>query len=294
MKRKYLVIIIFILILTGCKTKTYTVTFIDNKDILAKVEVKKGNTIKNIDKPTKDGYIFLNWLKDGVEYNNDNPVTSDITLEASWTEIPNPVKTFQVTFDFGNEKKTVSVKEGEKATVPKDKPYKEKYKFLGWYVGDTLYDFDSTIDKDILITAKFEKNRVMIDYDLDGGTGTIQVEIEKGTIPDRPKEPKKFGYTFKYWTINNEPYNFDKELFEDTKIKAIYEANSYVKVTFNTDGGNEIPSQMLISGESIKTLPIPVKEGYTFKYWTINGEKFDINMKITIDIVLIALYEEKE
>ena len=293
MKRKYILIIIFILILSGCKPKTYTVTFVDSNTEMAKIEVKKGSNIKNIAKPTKEGYIFLNWLKDGVEYNNDNPITSDITLEASWTEIPNPIKTYQVTFDFGSDKKTMSVKEGEKVLIPKEKPTKEKYKFLGWYVGDTLYDFDTPIDKDLVITAKFEKNRITIDYDLDGGTGTIQVEIEKNTIPDRPKDPHKFGYTFKYWMVDNKPYNFDKELSEDTKIKAIYEANTYVKVSFNTDGGNEIPSQMIISGESITSLPTPIKNGYKFKFWTINDEMFDKNMKITTDIVLVASYEKE-
>ncbi len=292
--KKYIIVIILIAVLTSCKLKTYTVTFVDENVELAKVEVKKGDNLDDIDNPTKDGYIFLNWLKDGLDYDTQTPITEDITLEATWTAIPNPVKTFTVSFNFGNEVKSVSVKEGEKVSKPKEIPQKEKYKFLGWYIGDTLYDFDTPIEKDLTITAKFEKNRLLISYDLVGGTGTVQVEIEKGTIPDKPKNPNKFGYTFINWKIGNKVYNFDTPLYEDTTITANYEANVYYKVSFDSAGGNEIASQMIVSGHTISYLPKAIKEGYTFKYWTYNGEQFDINTEIKKDLKLVALYEEDQ
>ena len=292
MKKYYLIIILLLTILTSCKAKTYKVTFMDDNKELSTIEVKKGTNLTNIDNPTKEGYIFLSWLKDGLEYNVSSPITKDITLQASWTEVPNPIKTYTITFNFGTELKTVSVKEGEKVSKPKEIPKKEKYKFLGWYVGETLYDFDTPVNKDIVLAAKFEKNRITINYDLDGGTGTIEVEIEKNSIPDRPKNPQKFGYTFKYWEIDGKLYNFDEPLNKDTTIKAIYEATIYVKVTFDTSGGNEITSKMLVSGDTLKDLPMPEKDGYIFDYWEYNGEEFDTEMKITKDITLIANYKQ--
>ncbi len=290
--KKLSLIIITLLLLTSCKANTYTVTFVDNNETILTANVKKGENLSNIEKPTKDGYIFLGWLKDGFDYNMDNPINEDMTLEASWVETPNPIKTYTISFNFGNEIRTISVKEGEKVTKPKAIPKKEKHKFIGWYDGDTLYDFNSPVTKDFVLTAKFEKSRLTIKYDLDGGTGTIEVEIEKGTIPDKPKNPSKFGYTFTNWTINNETYNFDKPLDSDTTIKANYEANVYYKVTFDTVGGNEINSQMIISGNKLETIPTPTKEGYTFLYWEYNGEEFNKDMEITEDIILIAKYEE--
>ena len=290
--KKISLIFLSILLLTSCKTKTYTVTFIDDNEQIMAVEVKKGEPLGDIKNPNKEGYIFMGWTKDGLEYNINSPVNKDMTLEASWVETPNPTKSYTVTFNFGDEIKTVSIKEGEKVTIPKVTPKKDKHKFLGWYDGDTLYDFETPVTKDFVLTAKFEKNRLLIKYDLDGGTGTIEVEIEKGTIPDKPKNPTKFGYTFKYWTIDNETYNFDKPLEKDTTIKANYEANVYVKVSFDTDGGNEISSQMIISGNKLESIPTPEKEGYTFLNWEYNNEKFDQNMKITENITLIAKYEE--
>lgn len=294
MKKKYLILTIIILLLTSCKVKTYTVTFIDDSRELSNVVVKKGDNIKDITTPKKEGYIFLNWLKDGLEYDPATPINEDITLTATWVEEPTLPNTHKVTFDFGTYKKTQTVFDGEKANKPQETPTKEKYTFLGWYYNDKLYDFNTPVKEDITIIAKFEKNRIIIHYDLNGGTGTVEVEIEKDTIPDKPKDPNRFGYTFSTWTINGKKYDFDKPLHEDTTIVANYIANVYVRVSFNTDGGNTISSQMLIAGETLTTLPIPKKEGYTFKYWSYNDEEFDIKTKITKDITLIAVYTKDE
>lgn len=292
MKKKYLFLTIIVLLLTSCKTKTYTVTFVDDNKELSNIVVKKGDNIEEIDVPEKEGYIFLNWLKDGLDYDTSTPITEDITLTATWVEEPDIPNTHKVTFDFGTFKKTQTIIDGELATEPKEIPKKEKYTFIGWYYNDELYDFNTKVNKDITVLAKYEKTRLTINYDLDGGSGTIKVEIDKGTIPEIPKTPNKFGYTFKYWTLNNEEYKFDTPLYEDTTIKAIYEANSYVRVFFNTSGGNTISSKMLIQGDTLKELPTPKKEGFIFKYWSYNDKEFDINTKIENDITLIAIYEK--
>lgn len=292
--KKYLILTIIILLLTSCKQKTYTVTFIDNNQELSSIIVKKGDNIKNINTPEKEGYIFQNWTKDGLDYDMSTPITEDITLSAIWVEEPNLPNTHKVTFDFGTYKKTQTIFDGELATEPKETPKKEKYIFIGWYYNNQLFDFSTPIKENITITAKFQKNRIIINYDLSGSTGTLKVEIDKGSIPDIPKTPEKFGYTFTYWSINNNKYNFDIPLYEDTTIKANFEAKIYVRVSFNTDGGNTINSQMLQKGEKLKELPTPKKENSIFKYWSYNDKEFDINTTIEKDITLIAIYEEQE
>ena len=292
--KKYLILIVIIFLLTSCKQKTYTVTFIDNDKLISQITVKKNDNIKNIDNPEKEGYIFLNWQKNGIEYNKSNPITEDITLIATWVKEPTPPNMHTVTFDFGALKKTKTVDDGKTIEMPKEEPKKDKHEFIGWYYQDKLYDFSTPIYEDITLTAKFEKTRIKINYDLNGGTGTIEVEIDKGDIPKVPKVPIRFGYIFTYWTIDNKKYDFDTPLYEDTTIKANYEATVYVRVTFNTDGGNTIQSQMLVAGDTLKTLPTPEKVGYTFKYWSYQNAIFDINTKIEKDITLIAVYEQIE
>ncbi len=291
--KKYLLLFIFIpLLITGCKEKTYTVTFVDNDTILASVNVKKGSNLKNIEVPEKEGYIFVSWLKDGLDYDLNTPINDDTVLSASWTLKPNLEKNHTVTFDIDGVLKTQTVDDGDVAVRPTKDPVKEKYTFLGWYVGEVEYDFKKPVVKDIVIVAKFKKNRIVVTYDLNGGTGsTVTTEIDKGSIPDKPKTPTKFGYNFITWSLDGKPYNFDFPLNADTTIKAIWEATVYVKVTFDSDGGSSIPEVMLSLGTSLSELPTPTKDGYTFKYWTYNGSKFDINTKVQEDIKLVALYE---
>lgn len=291
--KKYLILIILLLSITACKGKTYNVTFMDENVKLASVEIKKGGSIKNINTPEKEGYIFVSWLKDGIDYDPNTPITEDITLNATWVEIPNPTKSYTVTFNFGDYTKTASVKEGNKVAIPKEKPSKIRYKFLGWYLGDAPYDFDKEVTNDITINAKFVKDRLVIKYDLAGGTGTtIESEIDINSIPDKPKNPKRFGYNFTGWTLNGQTYNFDTPLSEDVTIKANWIAIVYYKVSFDTDGGELISSQMIVEGNTISVPNNPTKDGYVFKYWALNGTEFDINTKITKDITLSAIYEK--
>ena len=58
-------------------------------------------------------------------------------------------------------------------------------------------------------------------------------------------------------------------------------------------GGNQINVKMIESGTTLEDLPIPTKEGYTFNYWSLSGEKFEKNIPITKDIILEAIYEKK-
>ena len=290
---KRIILVIIILCLTSCSDKTYTITFMSDGQEINKVIVSEGDTIANIKKPTKDGYLFVTWQIDNHDYDDNSPIKEDIILNASWTKIPEGPNTHTVTFNFGSYMKNQTVDDGETVEKPKEDPTLEKHTFIGWYDGEELYDFNTKVIKDIILVAKFKKNRVIINYDLNGGSGsTLEVEIDKGDIPDKPKDPTKFGYKFIGWLLGGQPYKFDFPINEDTTIKANYVAIEYFKVTFDTDGGNQIKSEMIEEGTTIKTLPTPQKEGYTFKYWSYNGEQFDKSTPINKDITLIAIYEE--
>lgn len=290
MKKINLIIIIFVLVLTGCKSKTYTVTInLADGTQLASLNIPTGSNLKDVDIPEKDGYIFVSLLKNGLEYDIDTPVKEDMTLTATYVEIPNIAKKYTVSFDFGNNViKTQTIRENEKVNEPKA-INKNKYKFLGWYLDGELYDFDLPVTKDIKLVAKYEKMVVTIKFVLNGGSGIVSKEYTKGKIPSVVKEPSRLGYRFTYWTLEGNKYLFDKEINEDLTLEANWEVISYVTVLFDTDGGNELKTITIESGSKINA-PLAVKEGYEFIYWEYEGKEFNFDTKIDKNITLIARY----
>lgn len=73
--------------ITGGGATVYTVTFdSDGGSEVASQQIVSGYTVKEPDTPTKVDYKFSYWALNGVEYDFDTPVTSNITLVAIWKE----------------------------------------------------------------------------------------------------------------------------------------------------------------------------------------------------------------
>ncbi len=63
----------------------YTVTFNSNDgSAVASQSVFEGTTATEPSAPTKDGYTFVKWQLNGVDYNFSSAVNGDITLDAVW------------------------------------------------------------------------------------------------------------------------------------------------------------------------------------------------------------------
>lgn len=292
--KKLIYIIILMLCLTGCKEKTFTVTFDTlGGSILDSITLNKGETIENLTPPVKDGFLFVSWLKDGLEYNLNNPITEDITLTANWIEAPEIYNYYTVTFITEETTEKFTIKENDLIEELKA-PEKENYIFLGWYVGEEKFDFNTPITKNIVLTAKYELNLVTIKYDLDGGLGLALETIPKNTTLAIIENPTKEGYRFLKWTLNGQEFSFDTKITEDITLKAVWELIEYITVSYDTDGGNYISAQSVEKYTKITKLPIPVKEGYQFLHWQLEGEIFNIDTIVDKDITLKAIYEQKE
>ena len=100
--------------------------------------------------PTKSGYAFDGWYLNGSEYDFSKPVTSDITLTASW------LKCYTVTFNSnrGTSVSSQSVVTGKKAIRPQD-PTRSGYYFNGWYLNGSKYDFSTPVTSDISLSAQW-------------------------------------------------------------------------------------------------------------------------------------------
>lgn len=59
-------------------------------------------------------------------------------------------------------------------------------------------------------------------------------------------------------------------------------------VSFNSNGGTEVPTQKVKANGIINEPNEPIREGYKFDGWYYHGNEFNFNTKITQDYVLVA------
>lgn len=291
--KKIMLFGIIVFMLTACHDKTYTVTFDTNGGtLLDSISVVDGEMIEDVPLPEKDGYIFVNWEKDGMIYNEKSSITEDIILVAKWTKVPDLSKEYKIIFDVNGKLTEETVKYKELLKKPKD-PTLKYYKFIGWYLENELYDFDKPVIKDLYLIAKFEKKIFTITFDLDGGSGLTETKVEAGGKISKPPVPTRMGYKFIGWYYLGKSYNFNSTVVKNITLKAKWEAISYVTVRYLTDGGTVINSEIILRGEKAPKPKDPVKEGYEFKYWQYNGSEYDFDSKVEEPIELIAVYQEE-
>ncbi|MGI6787337.1 MAG: InlB B-repeat-containing protein [Acholeplasmataceae bacterium] len=87
-------------------------------------------------------------------------------------------------------------------------------------------------------------------------------------------------------------------LFSEREFKLTVKKETlrvYSRVTLDLDGGTFTNSEtvyILEDGMSLYLEEEPIKEGYVFVRWTLNGEEYDLDEPVYGDIVLVAEYEK--
>ena len=275
---------------------THTVTFdAANGGDPVKVAVVDGETVGKPADPTRDGYTFQGWVLDGEPYNFDTPVTGDITLTAAWEKLAE----YTVTFDTqgGTPVEPQTITENGMVARPAD-PTREGYSFKGWQLDGRGYDFSTPVTGDITLTAVWEENEPptpvehTVTVNPNNGAPSTTYTITDGDTFTPPETPAREGYQFVGWTVDGQPYDFSQPVTGDITIEAAWEKIAVYTVTFDTQGGSAIPPQTVF-GNDKATLPSPpIREGYEFKGWQLNGKDYDFNTPVVGDITLTAVWEE--
>lgn len=152
----------------------------------------------------------------------------------------------------------------------------------------------------LMITGCAPKLPVMVTFDSQGGSAVSSQIVEQGGLVLEPTAPTRAGYTFDGWYKEPEctnPWDFDSDtLTADVTLYAKWTTNAYM-VTFNSQGGSAVSSQMVEQGGLISKPKNPTQEGYTFEGWykessCINTWNFT-NDTVTSNITLYAKWTEK-
>lgn len=262
----------------------------------------------------KTGYEWRGWMIKlysptvgyyYAPYTGEDTVTQVTYLYPNWVQKPNQVILNFNMLDENNRitsTQSVEVVSGhgiDPNQIPPSKPgSRDGYIFSGWKV----YDYKQGRYKDFdFKNEKFRANKTFYGYWIPG-TFTVKFEDENGQLLKKydvshggyvaaPNPGTKTGFTFKGW-IDAKGNAFDAT--QAVKASATYKATwkpidtQKVSVTFDSNGGSPVDSQVIDQGGKAKKPDNPTKEGYTFAGWTQNGQAFDFNTAINKSIALTA------
>ena len=250
--------------------------------------IPDGQTGAEPDAPARTGYTFDGWLLDGRPYDWDTPVTSDITLTASWT-----ANMMSVTFDPGDDGtvSAVSVAYGNPVDRPAD-PVRDGYRFDGWLLDGEPYDFTAPVTRDLTLDASWTRLTHTVAFDTAGGTPIGPIAVDDGKPVLEPADPTRDGYEFSGWLLDGRPYDFDTPVTRDITLTALWDETPAVThlVTFDTAGGGRVDPQAVTDGQTATKPRDPTRAGYEFKGWLLDGKPYDFTSPVTGDITLTAVW----
>lgn len=106
-----------------------------------------------------------------------------------------------MTLDGGEGGYTVLFVNEEGKLAEPDTPKVEGYKFIGWFDGETAYDFNEVVTEELTLTAKWKPVEYKITYEVDGGKNSkdnpATYTVESATIA--LAAPTKENYIFDGW-----------------------------------------------------------------------------------------------
>ena len=183
-----------------------------------------------------------------------------------------------------------------RANTPADQPAdptKEGYTFIGWYNGESEWDFETPVTADLTLTAKWQINQYTITFDTAGGSEVPSITQDYGTAITPPAAPTRTGYTFAGW---------DREIpttmpAGDMTITARWTVNQYTITLKPENGGQDIVIKQDY-GTAITAPANPAKTGYTFAGWdktiptTMPAGDMTITARWTVNQYTITLKPE--
>ena len=169
---------------------------------------------------------------------------------------------YTVTFQSEGGSEVASQIRANTPAAQPDNPTKEGHTFIGWYSGESEWDFETPVTADLTLTAKWQINRYTITFDTAGGSEVPSITQDYGTAITPPAAPTRTGYTFAGWDRES-PTTMPAG---DMTITARWTVNQYT-ITFKPENGGEDIVITQDYGTAITAPANPTKTGYTFAGW---------------------------
>lgn len=234
-------------------------------------------TITAIKKP---GYEFIGWYEGETEIAKERIYTFNMpnvnkTFEARWE-----IGTYAITLDaLGGDipENVIYVKYNSEYVLPTPAATAatEGLEFSCWrdYSGRIIYSSGIWEYENANLQADWMALPYSITYELNGGIVDGK-NPDKYTVRDNIEliNPTKRGYTFTGWTGTNLSTKTKVVEITNSVGERTYTAHfepTVCMVTFDVRGGNNVPSQEMVSGDSIsgiKSFPVPTHDNTNLKF----------------------------
>lgn len=270
------------LTLTLTADKLYTVTMdTAGGDPIRPIQYTVESEAFQLPTPIRTGYIFLGWTGEGItepQKTIEIPQgsTGDRTYTANWQVIEYTIITL---LEGGNAGSSEVYFYTVEQTVTLPTPTRTGYTFLGWTgEGITTPQPNVTIPKGSTGDKTYIENWKLTEYnitmDLNGGSGQEKVVY---TMTDEDFElptPTRNGYEFSGWTGEGITTPQTEVIIPtgstgNKAYTANWKAIEYT-ITLDTNGG-PVVSPIKYTVEDSFTLPYPLRPGYEFVGWTLDG-----------------------
>ena len=287
-------------------TPNYTITF-DSRggsQVNGQTLLSGGKIIKPVD-PTKSGYTFVKWSKDGnATFDFNTPIYADTTLYAVWE-----ANKYNITFNSngGSSVANQLIGYGSSVIKPED-PTKEGYVFSGWYTDQLFknsYNFNSSVYSSLTLYAKWEAVQTVyhtVTFNSNGGIFDDGSELREvtqvaGTKFTVPAAISRDGYILASYSNPHGTLNpgteYDIDLLDGHTFYADWTPLNHT-VSFVTLGGSALDDQSVATGGKVIKPEDPTKEGYVFSGWYSDAEltsEYDFNSEIDDNITLYAKWD---
>ena len=205
---------------------------------------------------------------------SDEPQTSSDSQSGgdSSSSEPEIERTVKVTFNAGNGSEIVVFegKAGDPFTMPAD-PVRDGYYFDGWESGGEVVDLTVFPDANLRVSAKWSRI-IRVYFNAGNGSEVAVFEGRAGAPLTMPADPERNNYAFGGWESGGKVV--DLTVFPDGDMTLTARWIRLVSVTF--DAGNGTANKIVRGkpGDLIVAPVDPVREGYAFVGWKLNGEDF--------------------
>ena len=273
-----------ITLVAGWTVNEYTVSFDTDGGSHIPPEVYPfGSSIEGRDVPTKEGHTFAGWFLDGVEYEFTTIPSNDIILVAVWDANP-----YMISFDTdgGSPVDDVVLDFGSVITLP-EIPTKMGYTFAGWFLDGIEFTATVMPSYDLALTAGWDANPYTISFDSTGGSYVNDMEVRYGEPIPLLDVPVREGHSFTGWFLDGIEFTATVMPSYDLALTAGWDLNDYT-ISFDSKGGSSVVSVEYTYGTEVAEPESPVRYGYSFTGWLLDGVPYVFTTMPAYDLALTA------